>query len=163
DVDEVAHEVTVRAHRDGQVARVLGQVDGEQGEDREDPPDELVPEDPGDEAGCRAGAVHDASPPWADSTSPGWSVAAAGTASAAAMGSTMCWAVTSGPLTISPILRWSLSTTIRSLRRTTSSSSEEMNTTETPPSARTATASWISAFAPTSMPRVGSSRMSSSG
>ena len=38
-----------------------------------------------------------------------------------------------------------------------------MKTTETPPSASSATASWISAFAPTSMPRVGSSRMSSSG
>ena len=52
----------------------------------------------------------------------------------------------------------------RWLSRSTSSSSAEMNThRHARPSARSATSRWISALAPTSMPRVGSSRISSRG
>ncbi len=54
-------------------------------------------------------------------------------------------------------------TAIRSLIRDTSSSSAEMNTTPMPSAARSATSFWICAFAPTSMPLVGSSRMNSCG
>ena len=49
------------------------------------------------------------------------------------------------------------------LRRSTSSSSAEMNSTAMPSSASSTTSFWISALAPTSMPRVGSSRISSRG
>src|SRR5690606_23588498 len=54
-------------------------------------------------------------------------------------------------------------TAIRSDRRVTSSSSAEMNRTDMPSSESSATRRWMSAFAPTSMPRVGSSRMSRRG
>ena len=49
------------------------------------------------------------------------------------------------------------------LSRSTSSSSAEMNSTAMPPSESSTTSRWISALAPTSMPRVGSSRISSRG
>ena len=57
----------------------------------------------------------------------------------------------------------SRSTTILWLSRSTSSSSAEMKSTAIPPSDSSATSRWISALAPTSMPRVGSSRISSRG
>ena len=57
----------------------------------------------------------------------------------------------------------SRSTTSRSDPSTTSSRSELMSTTARPSSASSLTSAWISALAPTSMPRVGSSRMSSFG
>ena len=47
--------------------------------------------------------------------------------------------------------------------RSTSSSSAEMNSTDMPSSQSDSTSRWISALAPTSMPRVGSSRISSRG
>ena len=67
------------------------------------------------------------------------------------------------PESSSPISRRSRMTTTRWARRRTSSSSEEMKMTERPAAESSATLRWMSAFAPTSMPRVGSSRMSSSG
>src|SRR5690606_15192127 len=63
----------------------------------------------------------------------------------------------------SPILRRSRITTMRWAMRMTSSSSEEMKTTARPCSESSATLRWMSALAPTSMPRVGSSRMMSCG
>ena len=52
---------------------------------------------------------------------------------------------------------------MRWLVRRTSSSSDEMKTHDMPCSARDRTSFWMSAFVPTSMPRVGSSRMSRRG
>src|SRR5690606_6180250 len=63
----------------------------------------------------------------------------------------------------SPILRRSRITTMRWAIRSTSSSSDEMKTTASPCSESSATLRWMSAFAPTSIPRVGSSRMMSCG
>src|SRR5437764_1106337 len=53
--------------------------------------------------------------------------------------------------------------TTRSQQATTSSSSDEMKSTPTPSSASSRIRIWMSRFAPTSMPRVGSSRISSRG
>ncbi len=60
-------------------------------------------------------------------------------------------------------IRPSCRTATRSPTRSTSSSSAEMNTTDRPFSASSPTRFWISTFAPTSMPRVGSSRTSTRG
>src|SRR5690606_4558528 len=188
DVDQVADEVAVvRVDRDGEITGVLQNVQDEQRDDRDDAPEERLADQLAPE-GWFGGGVHRApcsavmSVPAVGSAagtvsvaavvsemvsgsapSASSSVSAAAPEPCAAMTSTISCAVTSGPFWISPILRWSFSTTIRSERRTTSSSSEETKMTATPVSASCATASWISALAPTSMPRVGSSRMSSSG
>ena len=77
-------------------------------------------------------------------------------AAAAIRPSTPSW-LTSSPDSV-PTTAPSRSTTIRSEPSTTSSSSEEIRTTASPASARSLISAWISAFAPTSMPRVGSSR-----
>src|SRR5690606_33319698 len=71
--------------------------------------------------------------------------------------------VRSSSLGSSAIRRRSRSTATLWLSRSTSSSSAEMNSTATPPPDSSATSRWIPVFAPTSMPRVGSSRMSSRG
>src|SRR5690606_19530905 len=71
--------------------------------------------------------------------------------------------VSSSSLGSSAIMRRSRSTATLWLSRSTSSSSAEMNSTAMPPSDSSATSRWISVLAPTSMPRVGSSRMSSRG
>ena len=55
------------------------------------------------------------------------------------------------------------STTMRWLVRSTSSSSDEMKMQDVPSSARSSTSFWMSALVPTSIPRVGSSRISSCG
>src|SRR5690606_14390230 len=97
---------------------------------------------------------------------PGPSVGGRGHDSCAplvAMVSRMDPGVTSSSLATSAMTWRSRSTRIRSLRRTTSSSSEEMKTTDMPSRERSATSFWISALAPMSMPRVGSSRTSSRG
>ena len=52
---------------------------------------------------------------------------------------------------------------MRWLVRSTSSSSDEMKTHDLPSSARSSTSFWMSALVPTSMPRVGSSRISRRG
>src|SRR4051812_19394013 len=70
---------------------------------------------------------------------------------------------TGQPPSIWAMLCPSRSTAMRSLMRATSSSSAEMNSTAIPSAARSLTSFWIWALAPTSMPRVGSSRMSSAG
>src|SRR5205807_1916670 len=59
-----------------------------------------------------------------------------------------------------PTMALSRRTAIRSAQRRTSSSSEEMKRTAIPFSLRERMSFWISALAPTSIPRVGSSRMS---
>ena len=64
--------------------------------------------------------------------------------------------------TRSPSAR-SRSTAIRWLVRRTSSSSDEMKTHDVPSSASSRTSRWTSAFAPMSIPRVGSSRMRTCG
>ena len=71
--------------------------------------------------------------------------------------------VASASFSISATTCRSRSTAMRSLSRSTSSSSAEMNSTDMPSSQSDSTSRWISAFAPTSMPRVGSSRISSRG
>ncbi len=71
--------------------------------------------------------------------------------------------VTPGPFPSSPILPRSFSTTMRSLIRTTSLNSDEMNTTAIPCSTRPAILACTSTFAAMSMPRVGSSSTITSG
>src|SRR5690606_15041319 len=65
-------------------------------------------------------------------------------------------------LSRTPVTRPSHMTTIRSDRRRTSGSSDEIMTIALPWSASVRRRSWISSFAPTSMPRVGSSTTSTS-
>ena len=66
--------------------------------------------------------------------------------------------VMSSPRSV-PTTAPSRSTSTRSAPSTTSSSSEEMSRTPRPCAASSSMSAWISALAPTSMPRVGSSRM----
>src|SRR5699024_6704955 len=141
DVDEVPDEVAVRVVTDRQVGGVLRQVDQQEQDDGDDAPHVLVAEDPKQRRPRRV-AAHSA-------TSCVLSTAVS--SSSAAISCTMDSTVTSGPLAISAIFLRSFITMILSLRRTTSSSSDEMNTTETPPSANSRTRFWISALAPTSM------------
>ena len=63
----------------------------------------------------------------------------------------------------SATFRPSRSTTTRELPSTSSSSSDEIISTPSPVPASSLISAWISALAPMSMPRVGSSRMSSAG
>src|SRR5699024_6340306 len=160
DVDEVPHQVPgVRVQRGGQVGGILDQVDQNQRDDRQDRPEVLTMDEPTEHALGGLSDIHEA----LAFSSMASTFSSPSSSDSAAMRSTTSWTVTAWPLVISAIFCWSRSTTMRSLRRTTSSSSEEMNTTETPVSASRATASWISALAPTSIPRVGSSRISTSG
>src|SRR5690606_567097 len=151
DVEDVAREVPRhRVHRDREVGGVADQVDDEEDEDGEDGPAVPGADEPL-EGATKSGLVlaHEAT---SSMTDPCW-----------AMISTMVCGVTSGPFSTSAIFTRSLRTRMRSQMRTTSSSSAEMNSTETPSSASRSTVSWISALAPTSIPRVGSSRMRTSG
>ena len=66
--------------------------------------------------------------------------------------------MSSSPLSV-PATAPSRRTTTRSQARTTSSGSEEIISTASPCSDSSEISPWTSAFAPTSMPRVGSSRM----
>src|SRR5699024_3411689 len=160
DVDHVAHQAAgglVVADR--QIAGVLEAVDGQQQGDRDDPP-EVRPTDQGDQHRRARGAVaaHELAP-----VPAGWGLPGSSGADSSAMVAMMASLVSASPAGRSASCRRSFSTITRSLSRTTSSSSEEMNTTATPSSASAITSSMISVFAPMSMPRVGSSRISTSG
>src|SRR5699024_9692447 len=159
DVDQVADQTAgALVVADRQITGILGGVDGQQQGDRDDAP-EVRPTDQTDQRRGAGGGVvaHELAPVSTGCELPG---SAAGFSAIVAM---IVSLERSSSAVSSASLRRSFSTTIRSLRRTTSSSSEEMNTTATPSSVREMTSSMISVLAPMSMPRVGSSRISTSG
>src|SRR5699024_3241559 len=139
DVDDTAVEPAV-LQRDLEEGGVVGRVCEKQQDQGCHRPEEVVSDD--------SSRLHEATavscPPWA------------------AMVAMTSSTVASVPLS-SATLRRSRSTTTRSDTRITSSSSDEMNSTAIPSAASSATIFWICALAPTSIPRVGSSRMSRAG
>src|SRR5262249_36149012 len=125
DVDQAAVQVSV-ADLDFEEPGCDEEIAEQQEDQHENRPEQPVPQ--------HHPAVHWATPP----------TIAAMTCST----STPSW------LAISVTIRRSRSTAILWLSRSTSSSSAEMNTTAIPPSESDQTSFWISAFAPTSIPRV---------
>src|SRR5699024_9549181 len=145
DVDEVADEAAGGlVVADGEVAGVLEGVDQQQQGDRDEAP-EVGAADQLPHRRVPRGAVggHEPTPVPAGWGSPGPSGAVS--SAMVAMSESV---VTDSSTGRSASLWRSLSTMIRSLRRTTSSSSEEMNTIATPSSARAITCSMISVLAP---------------
>src|SRR5690606_8770977 len=105
---------------DGEVRRVLEEIDHEEQQDRDDSPEhgfaQQVQEPRGEGGG---GRVHAAvspvlGPEGPSSGRPGRSSSGPASSWCPAMRSTTIWAVTPGPLTISPIFARSLRTTTRS-------------------------------------------------